>query len=36
MAGRALAVANGDEVHGVAVFEAILKSARGQSAARVA
>jgi len=36
MAGRALAVADGDEVHGVAVFEAILKSARGQSAARVA
>ncbi len=36
MAGRPLAVADGDEVHEVAVFEAILKSARGQSAARVA
>lgn len=31
MAGRALALAGGDEVHGVAVLEAILKSAQDQS-----
>ena len=36
MAGRALAVADGDEVHGVAVLDAILKSARGGSTIRIA
>jgi predicted dehydrogenase len=36
MAGCPLAVADGDEVHGVAVLEAILESARTRSAVRVA
>ncbi len=35
MAGRALALAGGDEVHGVAVLEAILKSAQDQSRVRI-
>jgi predicted dehydrogenase len=34
--GRALALADGDEVHGVAVLDAILASARERSAVRVA
>jgi predicted dehydrogenase len=36
MAGRALALAGGDEVHGVAVMEAILRSAQDQSRVRIA
>ncbi len=36
MAGRPLAVADGDEVHEVAVLDAILKSARDGARARVA
>ena len=36
MAGRALAVVDGDEVHGVAVLEAVLKSAQDGARARVA
>jgi len=36
MAGRALAVAGGDEVHGVAVLQAVLESARGGARVRVA
>jgi len=36
MAGRALAVAGGDELHGVAVLEAVLESARGGARVRVA
>jgi len=35
-ARRPLAVAGGDEVHGVAVFEAILKSAKTRKTVRVA
>jgi predicted dehydrogenase len=35
-AGRALAVADGDEVHGVAVLDAIVESARDGSTVRVA
>jgi len=35
-AGRALALADGDEVHGVAVLDAILESARDRSVVRVA
>jgi predicted dehydrogenase len=36
MARRALATAGGDELHGVAVLEAILESARGGASVRVA
>src|SRR6266851_5582316 len=36
MAGCPLAVADGDEVHGVAVLDAVLKSTRGGSTIRIA
>jgi predicted dehydrogenase len=35
MAGRALAIAGGDEVQGVAALEAILKSAQDQVRVRI-